>query len=121
MFQGILTVAIYVTDMARAKKFYTETLGFEQGWDVHENLSFLKVGNTHVYLEAGYEPSEITDKSARLSFFLEAEKSVKEVFEVLKAKGVNIIQDAPEQVGDEVWWFQFRDPDGNILEVSGKP
>lgn len=121
MFQGVHTVALYVTDMARAKEFYTQILGFEQGWDVHENLSFLKIGQTHVYLEGGYDPAEITDKSVRLSFFLEAEKSVKDVFDTLKARGVKTVQDAPQQVGDEVWWFQFRDPDGNILEVSGKP
>lgn len=121
MFQGVHTVAVYVSDMARAKEFYTQVLGFEQGWDVHENLSFLKVGTAHVYLEGGYEPAEISERIIRLSFFLEAEKSVKEVFDTLKARGVKLVQDSPEEIGHDVWWFQFRDPDGNILEVSGKP
>lgn len=121
MFQGVHTVAIYVSNIARAKEFYIQILGFEHGWDVHENLTFLKTGSTHVYLEGGYDSVEITDKSARLSFFLEADGSVKEVFEILKSRGVELLQSSPEQVGDDTWWFQFKDPDGNILEVSGKP
>ncbi len=121
MFKGINTVTVYVKDLERAKKFYIEILGFELAYDVHPSLSFLKVASTHVYLEGGYDPVEITDKSARLSFFLEAEGSVKEVFDTLKSKGVKTIQESPEQVGDDTWWFQFKDPDGNILEVSGKP
>ncbi|NLI97804.1 VOC family protein [bacterium] len=121
MFQGVHTVAIYVSNIARAKEFYIQILGFEHGWDVHDNLTFLKVGSTHVYLEGGYESHEITDKSLRLSFFLEADESVKEIFEALRSNGVVTIQESPEQVGDDTWWFQFQDPDGNILEVSGKP
>jgi catechol 2,3-dioxygenase-like lactoylglutathione lyase family enzyme len=119
MFHGVHTVAIYVSDIVRAKQFYTHVLGFEQGWDVHENLTFLKVGSTYVYLEGGYNTSGITDKSTRLSFFLEVEKPIKEIFEILKSRGVEPIQSSPERVGHDVWWFQFRDPDGNILEISG--
>jgi catechol 2,3-dioxygenase-like lactoylglutathione lyase family enzyme len=125
MFTEIRCLAVYVTDMERAKKFYTEVLGFEISADVHPNLCFLRSktgrGKVPIYLEGGHKPASADDDTARLSFFLEPEKRVPEVFEELKRAGVKILQEAPELVSDDIMWFQFCDPDGNILEVSGKP
>jgi len=56
-----------------------------------------------------------------LSFFLEAEKSASETYKALKAADVRLVQGAPEQVGDDTYSFQFEDPDGNIIEVTGRP
>jgi len=123
MFKGIRALAIYVTDMDRAIKFYTETLGFEIPTKIHPNLCFLKFKNSnlHIYLEGGKKSSAIDVDTSRLSFFLEPEKTVSEVYATLKTKNVKLLQEAPELVQDDIACFQFQDPDGNILEVSGKP
>lgn len=123
MFKDVRTLAVYVTDMARAKTFYTETLRFEVSADLGPSLCFLKSksGSFHIYLEGGKKPGSADGETSRLSFFLEAEKSVLETFAALKSAGVKLLQDAPEQVGEAIYWFQFEDPDGNILEVSGGP
>jgi catechol-2,3-dioxygenase len=42
MFTNIRALAIYVTDMQRAKKFYMDVLGFELSADLGPNLCFLK-------------------------------------------------------------------------------
>ena len=123
MFAGVRTVAVYVTQIEKAKEFYSGLLGFGVSADLGPNLCFLrsKSGQVHIYLEGGHKPSSVDDDTARLSFFLEPEKGVSETFESLKAAGVELLQEAPEEVGDDTHWFQFKDPDGNILEVAGRP
>ena len=108
--------------MEKAKQFYTNILGFEIGADIPQaNLCFLYSKNRKlsIYLKAGNKSFLIDNQTCRLSFFLEAEKTVKETFDELKKAGVEILQKEPEQVADDTFTFQFLDPDGNILEVVG--
>lgn len=123
MFENITTVAVYVSDTERAKKFYIETLGFQMAADIHPNLCFLKSGSGRIsiYLEGGKRHRNVDEGTCRLSFFLQAEKPASEVFEYLKERGVKVLQDKPQFVGDDTYCFQFEDPDGNILEVAGRP
>jgi catechol 2,3-dioxygenase-like lactoylglutathione lyase family enzyme len=122
MFIDVSCLAVYVTDYERAKRFYTDVLGFDVRVELGPNLCFLvsKSGGVNIYLEGGYEPSAADDRTARLGFFLDTEKSVFETYEDLKAAGAELLQDAPEQVGDDRFVFRLADPDGNIIEVSGK-
>ena len=46
-------------------------------------------------------------------------KSVQALFEKLKSYNIETIQDKPLDVGNDEFWFQFRDPAGNILEAVG--
>ena len=122
MFERIGALAIYVTDLKKAKNFYSEILGFEISADLNPNLSFLrsKSGHINIYMEGDKKQALTNNQTCRLSFFLQAEKSASETYACLKAAGVKLLQDAPEPVGDETACFQFEDPDGNIIEVSGK-
>jgi catechol 2,3-dioxygenase-like lactoylglutathione lyase family enzyme len=121
MFKSINTLAIHVSEMGQARRFYTEVLGFEVKHDLGPTLCFLisKSGNINIYLEAGHKPNPVDMDDTHLSFFLETEKSAKETFDTLKAAGVTILDEAPFEVGDGVFAFQFLDPDGNILEATG--
>lgn len=123
MFESARTLAVYVTDMQRAKKFYTEILGFEISAELGPNLCFLKSksGKIYIYLEGGNKPTSIDPQTSRLSFFLQAENSASETYATLKSAGVKLLQKAPEQVGEDTYCFQFEDPDGNIIEVAGRP
>lgn len=122
MFTDVSCLAVYATDYRRAKRFYTEVLGFDVRVELGPNLCFLvsKSGKVNIYLEGGYEPNAVDERMARLSFFLEAEKSVFETYEDLKEAGVRLLDNAPEQVGNDRYVFRLADPDGNIIEVSGK-
>lgn len=121
MFKSIRTVAVYVTDLARARRFYPEVLGFQVRVEVHPGLCFLAApnGNIDVYLEAGMKPATTDHQTARLGFFLKTEGRASDAFARLKAAGVRLLQDAPEEVGDGILCFQFLDPDGNVLEACG--
>ena len=123
MFKEVRTLAVYATDMARSRQFYTEVLGFRVRADVHPGLCFLASpnGKIDIYLEAGMKPAAVDSKTARLSFFLETDSTAAETFARLKAAGVTLLQDAPEEVGDGIFCFQFLDPDGNVLEACGRP
>ena len=123
MFKEVRTLAVYVTDMARSRKFYTETLGFKVRAEVHPGLCFLASpnGKIDIYLEAGMKPATVNNGTTRLSFFLETESTAAETFVRLKAAGVTLLQEAPEEVGDGIFCFQFLDPDGNVLEACGRP
>jgi catechol 2,3-dioxygenase-like lactoylglutathione lyase family enzyme len=123
VFKEARTLAVYATDMARSRKFYTETLGFKVRAEVHPGLCFLASpnGKIDIYLEAGMKPATVNNGTTRLSFFLETESTAAETFARLKAAGVTLLQDAPEEVGDGIFCFQFLDPDGNVLEACGRP
>ena len=120
MFTQIRALAVYVTEMQRAKQFYSEVLGFEVSAELGPNLCFLRLGNIHVYLHGGNKPNSIDNRTCRLSFFLQAQDPVAETFATLKAAGVKLLQEKPQVVGDDVATFQFEDPDGNIIEISGR-
>ncbi len=123
MFSSIITVAVYVTDLERAKAFYTDILGFQVAADIPPSLCFLKSasGKINIYLEGGQKPSSVDCETSRLSFFLQGEGSASSIHSHLKEKGVRVLQDAPQFVGDDTYCFQFEDPDGNILEVAAGP
>jgi predicted enzyme related to lactoylglutathione lyase len=122
MFKYIRALAVYVTDLRKAKKFYTEILGFELSVDLEPNLCFLKSksGDINIYVEGGKKQTPIDNQTCRSSFFLQAERNASETYASLKAAGVKLLQEAPELVGEETACFQFEDPDGNIIEVCGK-
>lgn len=121
MFKSIRSLAVYTTDMKRAKKFYIEILGFETFSEATPQLCFLKSksGEINIYLAGGYKPASTDNKISRLSFFLKPEKSAPETYALLKAAGVKLLQKTPEFVGDNTYCFQFEDPDGNVIEVAG--
>lgn len=123
MFESASTLAVYVTDMTRAKKFYTEILQFDISADLGPELCFLKSksGKFYIYLKGGYKPCAIDSRTSRLGFFLRSEKSAAETLAQLKAAGVKVLQETPEQVADDTACFQFEDPDGNIIDVAGSP
>ena len=121
MFRSIGSLAIYVTDLERAKKFYVEILGFKISADLGPTLCFLasESGDIDIYLEGGHKPSTVDNRTSRLSFFLRSEKSAADTFDALKTAGVKLLQSKPEPVGDDTYCFQFSDPDGNVIEVAG--
>jgi predicted enzyme related to lactoylglutathione lyase len=121
MFNAVTAVAVYVTDKERAKRFYTDVLGFDVAADLGPELCFLrsKNGEIDVYLEGGMKPAAVDRASSRLSFFLRAEDTALEAHARLREAGVRVLQDAPEAVDDRTACFQLLDPDGNILEVCG--
>jgi predicted enzyme related to lactoylglutathione lyase len=116
---GVQFVAVYVQDFDLSFDFYNKVLGLEKAYDMGGNACFFKIGkNFNLYLEGDNNRVEIDSKTMRTTFVLQVESSTA-MFEKLKKAGVSIIQEEPMEMGDGEFWFQFYDPDGNILEILG--
>ena len=92
---GLNVLAIYATDLERAKAFYTNHLGFEPCGD-HPPGVLLRAGTVTIYLEGGHKrPASQDPKSIAITPCF-ATKSVKATFGQLKAAGVQIVQEYQE-------------------------
>ena len=116
----VLTVA----DIGRTRDFYKRVLGMEPVV-FGERRHTLAFGAQKINLhEAGreFEPKAAapTPGSADLCFLTNA--SVAEVVEHLEANSVEIIEGPVRRMGatEPISSVYFRDPDGNLLEVSGR-
>ena len=116
----VLTVA----DIGRTRDFYERVLGMEPVV-FSERRHALAFGAQKINLhEAGreFEPKAAapTPGSADLCFLTNA--SVAEVVEHLEANSVEIIEGPVRRMGatEPITSVYFRDPDGNLLEVSGR-
>ena len=108
-----------VKDYERAKKFYTEVLGFEISWDGGTEVGWIEfdlpVPGARVGLSILRE-GEVKVGSGMLVLVvhdLEASKKY------LESKGVETedIVDVPDMVS----WFNAKDPEGNIIQFVSDP
>jgi catechol 2,3-dioxygenase-like lactoylglutathione lyase family enzyme len=116
----VLTVA----DIGRTRDFYERVLGMDPvvfGEGRHALAFGAQKINLH---KAGreFEPKAAapTPGSADLCFLTDS--SVAEVVEHLEANGVEILEGPVRRTGatGPIVSVYFRDPDGNLLEVSGR-
>ena len=111
-----------VKDVARARRFYTETMGLREDRDGMEGILQFRAGDTAFLVY----PSEYagTNKATALTWVVG--DRLEKVIEALKGKGVTFEHyDLPDTVrkGDihesgpirNAW---FKDPDGNIHALS---
>ena len=117
---GFMGANVYVADLPRALAFYRDVLGLEVAGEMGPGARFLRVGDNRwgVFLEGGYAPSAPDERASRVSITLRA-ASAGAMHARLTEAGTTLIHDAPQDMGNATFWFQFRDPDGNILEMIG--
>lgn len=115
---GVRAVGIYATDLEKSIRFYCDTLSFTLVTKIPPAIAILKSGSVSLYIESGYKPNTNQQENVRATVFLDVSVPATEMFTHLKSAGVKILQEKPERLGDDVWWFQFEDVDGNILEIT---
>jgi lactoylglutathione lyase len=111
---AVAFVSINVADQDRAKKFYTEQLGFEQVIDVPMGEPggprWIEVrppgARTHVVL---YHNPEGTGSFGPCVFDTD---DINATAADLKARGVEILEE-PRVAEWGSWWARFRDSEGN--------
>ncbi|HJT55823.1 MAG TPA: glyoxalase superfamily protein [Ktedonobacteraceae bacterium] len=117
--EKILMLMMAVTDMAKAKTFYAEQLGFQVTTDYGQ-------GEQHwVTVEPpGGGPSLTLStmhgnmKPGTMRLYL-ATSDIEAAHHELQAKGVKIneVKDDLYGPGSGVKWFDLRDPDGNLWQI----
>ena len=119
-FSGIAFVSCYVDDLEKAIDFYVNLLGFSKAFDMGENAVFLSVTeDLGLYLQGKCDLVSVGPNSVRSTFTFQV-KSAGKLFELLKSAGVETVESSPMKMDDTNYWFQFRDPAGNFLEVLGQ-
>ncbi len=109
---------IYVDDLEPNRKFYEKYLGFKQEQEFRPGEIFGTLGEIHCWIGSGYKRADTDEKSTRATVMLGVD-SVGVLFDQLKSGGEKIIQERPVEMQKGVYWLQFADPAGNIVEVLG--
>jgi len=108
-------VMLAVTDMAKAKAFYAEQLGWtvttDYGQGTHHWVS-LSLPGGGASLTLSTVPGKL--QPGALQYYLST-SNIEATYNELKARGVNVneIKDDLYGRGSGVKWFDFEDPDGN--------
>ncbi|WP_457575978.1 VOC family protein [Desulfomarina sp.] len=115
-------LVLTVTDILQTCNFYGELLGIEI-ITFSDNRKALKVGNQKINLhQSGEELSPCARRpvpgSADLCFIVE--QNIDDVRETLLSRGVEIELGPVERTGvaGRMTSLYFRDPDGNLIEIS---
>ncbi|RYY56533.1 MAG: VOC family protein [Chitinophagaceae bacterium] len=116
-------IAVYVTDLARATKFYQEIVGLDTIPEpFHDGRhTWFGVGpKSHLHLISGAANVMVHDKNAHLCFTV---PSVDEFIKNLEKNGVSYEDWPGKKMGvtvrvDGVKQIYFTDPDGYWLEIN---
>ena len=113
MIKTVWGVTFYVSDLKKAARFYEETLGLEKKYEFSSYVGF-ECGGVEIGLMPNPKGKAQHDTSVTVEFLV---SNVDEVYEKLKAKGVEFTSELHE----ETWGGKqaaLKDPDGNILEIT---
>jgi catechol 2,3-dioxygenase-like lactoylglutathione lyase family enzyme len=111
---------IPVSDLARAQRFYSETLGLTPAM-VTEGGVMYRTGGTQFFV---YPSAHKASGHTQMSWVV---GDIKAEVAALKTKGIEFLEydvpgvrmvDSIAQSGPAVWTAYFRDPDGNLLGLT---
>jgi methylmalonyl-CoA/ethylmalonyl-CoA epimerase len=116
-FDQIGQIALNVTDFARSKDFYQNTLGMKFLFDAG-TMAFFQCGDIRFMIGASEEPSP---RGGTLLYFKVPD--IQQVHEVLKGRGV-VFHQRPHLVAKmpdhELWIAFLKDLDENILGIMSE-
>lgn len=114
---GISHMALYVSDLEKARAFYEDFLGFQEPYtlkreDGTDHIVFIKI-NEDQYIELFAEDPEQDGHLNHIAFFTESAEGMRNY---LATKGIKV----PEKVGRGKIGnlnFNITDPDGHTVEI----
>jgi lactoylglutathione lyase len=122
-------VAIWTTDLARCKQFYTSyfgatagahysnpTKGFESCFLSFENGARIEAMTTTTLSLAETAPGAQRLGLAHLAISVGSERLVDELTQLLRNAGIPVV-DGPRRTGDGYYESVIIDPDGNRIEI----
>ena len=106
-------VTVMVSDIDRAVRFYSETLGLKLAYRFGDHWAAIEAGRG---LTIGLHPESPAGKKGSMSIGLELSGSIHEAVAELEAKGVRFA--GPVVEGKSGSFAYFEDPDGNTLYLT---
>ncbi|MEG2881426.1 MAG: VOC family protein [Christensenella sp.] len=126
--EGLAHIGVFITDLARSKKFYEDVLDFtttlECGIDEADgtvtNIAFVKNGNLVLELVETADPQKRAD--GWVDHIAIATEDIEGVQAMLEGRGIEFETKVPV-FGKNVFpngtkWLTFRGPDGEHLELN---
>jgi catechol 2,3-dioxygenase-like lactoylglutathione lyase family enzyme len=122
------SVGVLVDDFSKSLKFYTEKLGLETSWNDDVSYASFKVAEPTTGLALfkssmnaetignANKPLPPADSREKIMFAFEVE-CVDTVYEALKAKGVEFINEPFDWKDAYMRAVHLRDPEGNLIEI----
>jgi catechol 2,3-dioxygenase-like lactoylglutathione lyase family enzyme len=122
------SVGVLVSDFQKELKFYTEQLGLETSWNDDVSYASFKVAEPATGLSLftsgmnaetignADKPLPPADSREKIMFSFDVE-CVDTVYEALKAKGVEFINEPFDWKDAYMRAVHFRDPEGNLIEI----
>jgi predicted enzyme related to lactoylglutathione lyase len=122
MIGGVRSVGVYVGDQDRAKRFWTEAVGFEliqdapmgEGEGAPRWIEMAPPDRNVVLVL--FTPEEQRGLVGGFSNVIFVADDVQRTYEELTARGVEFV-DPPRQEFYG-WWSSFKDPDGNVYGLG---
>lgn len=109
MLKGLQTVVYHVSDLEKAKIWYSEIFGIKPYFDESFYVGF-NIGG----FELGLDPSSAEYSGGNNSITYWKIEEIDKAFEYFKSKNVNIHQEI-HSVGDGIRLGSIRDPFGNVI------
>lgn len=122
MITGVRSAGIMVDDQDRAKRFWTETIGFEllQDTPMGEepgSARWIEVAPAdRQCILVLFTPEGQEELVGRFSNVLFNADDIVKTFEDLKDKGVELVDEPRRELWG--WWASFKDPDGNTYGLG---
>ncbi len=116
---GVAHIALYVTDLAKARAFYKDFLGFDEPYsfkrdDGTVSLGFIKINeNQYIELTPGTPPAGSDGQLRHFSFYTDDAQGLRDY---LASRGVKV----PETIGKGRLGntnYNIADPDGHVVEI----
>ncbi len=115
MFSGGI-VTVFVSDLDKAVRFYTEALGLKLGFRFGNEWASIKAGDS---LMIGLHPASEDSPAGRkgsITLGLQLSEPIDKAVSVLKERGVKFRGSIAEDKG--IQFAYFEDPDGNELYLA---
>ena len=109
-------IFVRARDLARAVRFYRDTLGMPFLFQAPPQMAFFQCGATTVMLGVPETPE--FDHPASLIYYLVAD--IAAAYTTLRGRGVEFISEphlVHRAVDYELWLADFRDAEGNVLAL----
>ncbi len=114
---GVAHYAVYVSDLAKARAFYEDFLGYQEAFTLPKpdgavQVAFVKI-NDHQYVELWNEPDQGQGQLRDLALYTD---DVERMRRYLAARGVKVPDRAKRnRIGNQE--ISMIDPDGHLLEI----
>jgi methylmalonyl-CoA/ethylmalonyl-CoA epimerase len=116
-FEKIGQIAITVTDLARAKDFYLNSLGMRFLFDAGQ-LTFFQCGDIRLMISEAEKPGP---RGGTILYF--KVEDIQAVYGHLQGRGVEFLE-PPHLIAKmpdhDLWMAFLRDPDGNVMGVMSE-